>query len=210
MKKYLTQKLFWKRWAFKAIIEIHPVRTSTGWSRRQTEAERTARNNDFNRVVEWVNDHLPNSGQRREGNLSIFVETKEQLDLLVEYWEERVIAVWEPESTSTRDMLLSHTNDVVRAKPWYGKFPIRARVLYTNEFKDKGIASFKLAVNGLDPDDWHAKGLLEDVIRAPALPKAHAWGQPMHLYLASTDDAAMLKLQCGDYIERFEKIRPPA
>lgn len=210
MKKHLTQKLFWKRWAYKAIIEIHPVRTSMGWSRRQTDVERSARENDFNRAINWCNDNFSNAGQRREGNLSVFLDTKEELDFLVDFWEERVIAIWEPESTSSKDLLLAHANDVVRAKPWYGKFPMRARILYTSEFRDKGINDFKLAVNGLDPADWHAKGLLDELISSDKLPKSYAWGQPMHLYIASPDDAAMLKLQCGNYIERFEKIRPPA
>ena len=58
----------------------------------------------------------------------------------------------------------------------------------------------------MDPADWHAKGLLGDLIKNPNLPKYHAWGQPMHLYFASPDDAAMLKLQCGHFIERFEKF----
>jgi hypothetical protein len=209
MKKHLTQKLFWKRWAYKAIIEIQPVRNSAGWSRRHTDAERIARNNDFTRVIKWVNENLPTAGQRREGNLSVFLENKEQLELLVDHWGHRVISTWEPESDSVKDMLTSHANDVVRARPWYGRFPIRARILYTDEFRQRALNDFKTAVNGLDSNDWHAKGMLSDLILVDKLPKSYAWGQPMHLYLASADDAAMLKLQCGDYIERFERIRPP-
>ena len=47
------------------------------------------------------------------------------------------------------------------------------------------------------------------IIKNDIQPRTYGWGQPLHLYLASSDDAAMLRLQCGDYIERFERIRPP-
>jgi hypothetical protein len=36
-----------------------------------------------------------------------------------------------------------------------------------------------------------------------------ACGQPYYLYLLDNDDAIMLKLQAGDWVERFERQRKP-
>jgi hypothetical protein len=62
----------------------------------------------------------------------------------------------------------------------------------------------------MDSDAWHAAGLLKDLIVRDELPKIYGWGQPLHLYLADADDAAMLRLTCGDSIERFERVRKPS
>lgn len=209
MKLHNTQRLFWKQWPIKAIIEIVPHRGghSNGW--RIDPATRAVRAKEFESVSKWCKEHFPNAGIRKENNLSLFLNTEEELDELLETWNHKVLEVWKPENDSAKDLLLSHSTDVVRSKPWYGKYPIRARILYTNEFRATKFNAFKTAVKAIDPNDWHCAGLLKDVITKEALPRLHAWGQPMHLYLLSSDDAAMLRLQVGDCIDRFERIRKP-
>jgi hypothetical protein len=146
---------------------------------------------------------------RSESHLSVFLSTEEELNALIGYFGEKILEVWKPVSGTARELMVNHEYDVIRNRPWYGRFPIRARIKYNNDFRVKAVDNFKMAVNSFDVNDWHCAGLLKKIIDNDILPKTYGWGQPLHLYLASADDAAMLRLQCGDYIERFERIRPP-
>jgi len=211
MKQNYTQKLFWKRWPYKVIIAITPARKTTymNHSFRMTDEERQERFKDINMISKWCKARFPEAGLRREGNLSVFLDTEQQMNDVVESWKDRVIATWSPESESALDLLKTHTYDVVRARPWYGKFPIRARINYDDNFRLKAVDNFRSAVLSLDNSNWFCAGLLKKLIYSEALPRTYGWGQPLHLYLTSQDDAAMLRLQLGDYITRFERIRAP-
>lgn len=209
MKTHNTQKLFWKKWPYKAIIEITPARGSHGWGRVNNPENLRLRNLSINQAKSWCLKMFEDVGLRSESNLSVFLSTEDELDALVAYFGDKVLETWRPVSTSAKDIMLSHEYDVVRDRPWYGRFPIRARIHYNTDFRIKAVDNFKDAVKSLDPKDWYCAGLLKDIIVKPTLPRTYGWGQPLHLYLASADDAAMLRLQCGDYIERFERIRPP-
>jgi hypothetical protein len=207
MKTHNTQRLFWKQWPYKAIIEVKPELQGWGW-RRISDEDRQLRHEEFNRLLRWCKTRFPEAGIRRETHLSIFLSTEEELNELIDSFNGKILEVWKPESDSAKDLLLEHGHDVVRDKPWYGKYPIRARISYNSDFRKLYVASFKQAVASLD-GEWHAAGLLKDIIEKEALPRAYGWGQPLHLYLENAEDAAILRLTCGDCIERFERIRRP-
>lgn len=212
MKIRDTQRLFWKQWPFKAIIEIKPNIKDFGYSgwRRMDAGERLLRAQEFERVSRWCKARFPDAGMRKETHLSLFLTTEAELEDLIGSWGGTILEVWKPTNDAARDLLTAHSYDVVRAKPWYGRFPIRARILYNNEFKTAHLPTFKEAVASIDANDWHAAGLLEKLIKSPAPPAVYGWGQPLHLYLASAEDAAMLRLTCGSIIDRFERIRKPS
>jgi hypothetical protein len=207
MKEHSTQKLFWKKWPFKAIIKISAARSGhNGYSfSRRNNAERVE---EFARLKAWFNNHLPEAGIRCETHLSAFLSTEAELAELLDAFGHKVLEVWRPKSDSARELLVEHEYDVVRDRLWYGKYSIRARIAYSADFRTKHIPAFREAVLSLGKENWHAAGQLLDII-TNAKADRYGWGQPLHLYLASAEDAAMLRLQCGDYIERFERIRQP-
>jgi len=205
MKEHLTQRLFWKKWPYKAIIEV-PARSAGSWHSRRYNPERTAA---VDKIKAWCKKNFTDYGLRCETFISVFLRTEAELNTLLDQYGHKITEVWKPESAGAEETLLKYEYDVVRAKPWYGKYTVRARINYDNDFRVKAVDNFRAAVRGLDPEDWHCAGLLKEVIDSDTLPSRFGWGQPLHLYLVSADDAAMLRLQCGDYIERFERIRPP-
>lgn len=208
MKIHNTQRLFWKQWPYKAIVKIEPTHdTMLGW-RRLSNEDRKLRNAEFKKIESWCKARFPEAGIRKETNLSIFLNTEDELNELIDSLDNLVLEVWKPESDSAKDLLLTHGHDVVRKNLWYGKYPIRARICYNDEFRTKYVQHLKDAVSALE-NDWHAAGLLKNIIEKQVLPRVYGWGQPLHLYLESSEDAAMLRLTCGDCIDRFERIRKP-
>jgi hypothetical protein len=208
MKEHSTQKLFWKKWPFKAIIEISAARSghygAYSYSRRNN-AERQA---EFARLKEWFKNHLPDVGIRCETHFSVFLATEAELAEVLDAWGHKVLEVWRPESESAKELLVEHEYDVVRDRLWYGKYPIRARICYTDEFRTRYAPAFREAVKSLGNENWHAAGQLKELIDNAALLR-FGWGQPLYLYLTSSEDAAMLRLLCGNHIQRFERIRKP-
>lgn len=207
MKRYYTQKLFWKRWLYKATLQVFPTREYVNsWQLSKESAN--GRNDDVKSIKKWCNSTFEDCGIRREINLSIFLTSESDVNTLVDYWGHRVLAIWQPENDNAKDILLGHAYDVVRSKPWYGKFSIRARIPCTKEFTSNAAPILKAAVNNIE-GDWWAAGLLKSTIDSGISPKIYGWGQPLYLYLADNEDAAMLRLHVGNYIERFERIRSP-
>lgn len=204
-----TQKLFWKQWPIKAIISNGKNSTGSGKSYFLSRDERHQRMKNMADVVNIVKRELPNAGIRREGNVSVFVNNEAELAQLVDLFGSRICEVWKPKNETASKLLFEHTADVIRDRPWYGRFTMRARILFTPHFKTNEALNFKAAVNSLEEEKWHAAGLLKDVISSNRYQTHGAWGQPMYLYLSDSEDAALLKLQCGTVIERFERIRPP-
>jgi len=207
MKEHSTQKLFWKKWPYKAIIRITAGRSLHGgysFSRRNN----TERIEEFARLKEWFKNHIPDAGIRCETHFSVFLATEAELAEVLDAWGHKVLEVWRPKSESAKELLVEHEYDVVRDRLWYGKYPIRARIPYTAEFRLKHLQPFRDAVLSLGEGNWHAAGQLLDII-AKSNVSRYGWGQPLHLYLTSAEDAAMLRLLCGDYIERFERVRKP-
>jgi hypothetical protein len=207
MKTHNTQRLFWKQWPYKAIIEIKPELYGQGW-RRTSDEDRRLRHLEFNTLLRWCKAKFPDAGIRRESNLSIFLSTEEELNDLINNLDRKILEVWKPENNSAKDLLLEYGYDIIRDKPWYGKYPIRARIRYNDDFRKMYVPGFKQAVAALD-GAWHAAGLLKDIIEKESLPRVYGWGQPLHLYLENAEDAAILRLTCGDCIERFERVRKP-
>jgi hypothetical protein len=210
MKIHDTQKLFWKKWPYKAIIEIsvhrRPVAYGAGFSySRKNNAERQE---EFARLKSWFKNHLPEAGIRCETHLSVFLATEAELAEVIEVYGAKVIEIWRPTSEYTRELLIEHEYDVVRERLWYGKYPIRARIPYTAEFRNKHQLAFREAVLSLGDETWYAAGHLKDIINSNRADR-YGWGQPLHLYFSNPEDAAMLRLYCGDFIERFERIRKP-
>lgn len=209
MKQHLTQKLFWKKWPYKAIVEIANARSGYGgnWSySRRNNSERVM---EFARLKDWFKNHLPEAGIRCETHLSVFLSTEAELAEVIDAFGSKVIETWKPASESARDLLIEHEYDVVRDRLWYGRFPIRARIPYNHEFRSKGSVVLKSALESIEKENWYCAGLLHKIVDSTVLPSIYGWGQPLHLYLLDSDDAVMLRLYCGDYIERFERIRKP-
>ena len=205
MKVNHTQKLFWKKWPFKAIIRIENGRTYTGsYYTRKNSFERLE---EFGRVKRWCLKKFPEAGVRCETNLSIFLSTEEELNALIDHYGHKVLAVWKPQSESAKDLLVGHEFDVVRDRLWYGKYPIRARIPFDRHFTEKGVEVIQSALPSLT--EWHCAGALFDMLVKENKKNRYGWGQPLYLYLSDADDAAMLRLMCGDYIERFERVRNP-
>lgn len=204
MKVNHTQKLFWKKWPYKAIIKIENGRSHTGsYYTRKNSWERVE---EFSRVKSWCLNRFPDAGIRCETNLSVFLATEDELNSLLDHYGHKVLAVWKPQSETAKDLLTDHEFDVVRDRLWYGKYPIRARIPFNNKLVEKGIDSIKTALPSLS--EWHCAGALNDMLSKDRKSR-YGWGQPLYLYLNDADDAAMLRLMCGDYIERFERIRKP-
>ena len=208
MKQHDTQRLFWKKWPYKAIIEISAKRrpASFGVGFSYSRRNNSERQEEFARLKAWFKNHLPDAGIRCETNLSVFLSTETELAEVLDAFGSKVIELWKPASESSRELLIEHEYDVVRDRLWYGKYPIRARIPYTTDFRNIHVQTFREAVLSLGDEAWHAAGHLKDIITASKADR-YGWGQPLHLYLASGEDAAMLRLQCGDYIERFERVR---
>ncbi len=207
MREHSTQRLFWKKWPFKAIIEVSIRRGAYDW--RLTKQQSTDRRAEFALLKEQIAARFPKSGTRCETNLSVFLHTEDELAELLDFYGHKIIDIWKPKSKSAMDTLLAHTFDVVRAKSWYGQYPIRARIPFTSEFRVSGLKNLQVALESLGKDTWHCNGMLKDMLLLTVNPRLYGYGQPLHLYLSSTDDAAMLRLLCGDVIERFEQIRAP-
>jgi hypothetical protein len=208
MKIHNTQRLFWKKWTIKVIIKIEPAR-GMYYGHRMAREDLDKRRTNISLVKDWFSKNMPEAGIRAESNLSIFLNTKEDLDKVIDEFGSRVIEVWQPESDTAKELMMEHGYDVIRKTLWYGRFPIRARINYNENFRQNGVGSFKDAVNGLDENDWYCAGMLKTILDNKILPRIYGWGQPLHLYLANAEDAAMMRLQCGDFIERFERIRSP-
>lgn len=206
MKVNRTQRLFWKKWPYKVILKVETPNSTPGafgsWTRRRDTGRMIAMRN----LKSWVLERYPNAGVRCETHVSVFLATEEEFQSLLDSYGHKALEVWKPESESAKDLLVSHEFDVVRSRPWYGKYPIRARIPFNLDFKNKGVALLRDALHQVN--EWHCQGILEHMISGENT-SAYGWGQPLHLYLADADDAAILRLMCGDYIERFERVRNP-
>ena len=208
MKEHSTQKLFWKKWPFKAIIKISAGRSGHSGGYSFSRRNSSERQEEFAKLKKWFKKHLPDVGIRCETHFSVFLATEAELAEVLDAWGHKVLEVWKPESESAKELLIEHEYDVVRDRLWYGKYPIRARISYTDEFRTRHAPAFREAVKSLGNETWHAAGQLKELIDNAELLR-FGWGQPLYLYLVSAEDAAMLRLQCGDYIQRFERIRKP-
>lgn len=211
MKRHVTQKLFWKQWPYKVLLKTRRESDEPALPRLHYRSYRDDIESSIatNRIRQWFKKHYPNGGVRRESGISLFVNTQEEADHIIDTWPKLVEAVWAPADDRALALLQSHTYDVVRARPWYGRFPIRARILYTVDFRNQGLPLLREAVNSLEKGSWFTAGLLRTLITDDNGRMQWACGQPVHLYLAENEDAIMLKLQAGDWIDRFERVRAP-
>lgn len=216
MKHSITQRLFWKRWPYKVLLKFATDRPARVTSMNSVRKYNQWFNNDNiedlrvkSQFRQWFKKHHPDGGIRSESGISVFLNTQEEVDNVVDTWKKHVVEVWAPSNQASLTTMQDHVYDVVRASPWYKRFPIRARILYSEDFRHSGLGSLRDALAGIEPDHWLAKGLLMDLINEPTGRVPWAWGQPVYLYLLDNEDAIMLKLQAGDWIDRFERIRAP-
>lgn len=216
MKHSVTQRLFWKRWPYKVLLKFNTTRSnrlsSLGSTRRYNHWLDSGSIEDLrvkSQFRQWFKKHHPDGGIRSESGISVFLSTQDEVDNVVDAWKKHVVEVWAPSNAASLTTMQDHVYDVVRSTLWYRRFPIRARILYTQEFRHAGLSALRDALSGMEPDHWMAKGLLMDLINEPTGRIPWAWGQPVYLYLLDNEDAIMLKLQAGDSIDRFERIRAP-
>jgi len=208
MKTHSTQKLYWKKWPYKVIIELLPHEDkSSSWN--LTKNNRTKRYAASNKIKAWCETKFMDFGLRREINISIFLHTEDEVNTLLCSYGHLAIELWAPVNDAAKELLLDHRHDVIRAKPWYGKFSIRALIPYTQKLRTGDPLLLKTAVSNIDSDDWHAAGMVGNIIKHGKMYSNYAWGQPMYIYLKEDSDAAMLRLQLGTLVERFERIRKP-
>lgn len=214
MKRQTTQRLFWQKWPYKVILDFsqdsRPIIPST--TSRWVRPNRSMTHPEWANFRRWQKKNLEGTGMRSEGgHISAFLATKEQLELVLDTWTKFVSEVWEPSSEEALTLMKDHVFDVVREHPWYRKYPIRARLLYTQEFQHKGLPSIRQALEGIEHENWYAAGALNVILneKEPGFNYPWPYGQPYYLYLTDNDDAVMLKLQVGDWIDRFERQRKP-
>lgn len=216
MIRNITQRLFWKQWPYKVLMRFpddenhvrvitHERRMMTRWVKKES-LENLRIKSQFR---QWFKKHHPEGGIRSESGISVFLHTQEEVDNVVDAWKKYVSEVWAPSNQASLALMQNHAHDIVRATPWYKRFPIRARILYTEEFRHSGLPILRDALSGMESDHWLAKGLLMDLINEPKGRIPWSWGQPVYLYLLENEDAIMLKLQAGDWIDRFERVRAP-
>lgn len=207
----LTQRLFWKKWPYKVILgdEVPPVgkkyHTMQFASRTVKEDQTHAIGCNF---VRWFKKNYPDYAMRREYRISVFLDSREQVDHVIDNWRKHVIEVWSPANVNVIKMMKDHIHDVIRESPWYKQFSIRARIPYTHDVRDRGAEEIRQAVQQIE-HSWHAAGTLGRIIHFPDAPLLYSYGQPMYLYLSDNEDAVMLKLQLNEWIDRFERQRPP-
>lgn len=210
MKRKITQRLFWKQWPYKIVLGNKTEEKQTVWQKRFTkhvDDETYAWKSQFRR---WFKKTLPDGGLRHETRISVFLKNKDEADLVIETWPNLILELWAPENPQALTLMQDHVHDIIRENPWYKKFPIRARILYSREFKVEGLGIMRDVVSQIDEDKWYAGGLLKTLLSRHDLGKLpHPCGQPFYLYLADNDDAVMLKLQAGEWIDRFERQRKP-
>lgn len=212
MKNRVTQKLFWKQWPYKIVLGEADEAARQAHKKlyrytKNIDTETYAWKSTFRR---WFKKTFPAGGLRNEQTISVFLKTKDEVDLVLETWPKLILELWAPESDEALTLMQDHVYDVIRENPWYKKFPIRARILWTTEFRHQGLDLIKSAVDQMDPDLWHAGGQLKGLLSNNSTAKIpFACGQPYYLYLVDNDDAIMLKLQAGDWIDRFERQRKP-
>lgn len=210
MKKKVSQRLYWKQWPYKVILGKADDNQKMPWKNRftkSTDDDTYAWHSQFRR---WFKKTFPEGGLRKEGRISVFLKTQDQVDLLIDTWNSYILEVWAPENAQALTLMENHVYDVIRPEPWYKKYPIRARILYNQDFKMRGLDQMRDAVRQIDSDNWHAGGLLKTLLSDKLLGKIpYPVGQPFYLYLLDNEDAIMLKLQVGDWIDRFERQRKP-
>jgi len=225
-----TQRLFWKKWPYKVILGTNP-----GRSRKMTRllladsfnpVQNLTRNTDTYiwslQFFRWFTTNFSDCRIRRETNISVFVNTEEQVKEVVDNWKKYVIEVWSPVNQNALTLMSDHINDVIRAKPWYNEYNTRLVIPYTKELKSRGLDQLVSSIMQLEQDKWHAGGTLKLIIECSLstlqnnkklqkqirhLPYSH--GQILYLYLKDIEDAIMLKLQFSEWIERIERQRNP-
>ena len=208
-----TQRLFYKKWPYKVLIKVDRGSQTEKHEALGLFGPRYTKEHDEtykfkSKFKRWFKRHLPEGGIRCERTISLFLHTQDDVDFVVDSWKHNVLEVHAPESAEAMNLLKDNVYDIVRKHYWYRKYPVRARILYTREFSQEGRKALEESLQQIDRDDWHAKGTLMSALeRDGNLP--YACGQPYYLYLKSSDDAVILRLTCGDYIERFERIRKP-
>jgi len=212
MKTHSTQKLYWKKWPYKVILQLLPIETDRiipgAW--KHNRSNRIMRLDESNRIKGWCQTKFTDFGFRREMNLSIFLHTEDEVDTVLCSYGHLAIELWAPANDASKELLLDHVHDVIRATPWYGKFPIRALIPYSQKLRNADPTLLKTAVATLDVDGWAAAGMIGQIVKDGRMYATYAWGQPMYLYLKDDTEAAMLRLQLGGFIERFERIRKPS
>lgn len=211
MKRSITHRLFWKKWPYKVLL-----RAPSDRPRYSSHLMNPVPFTDFaedalsrSKFRQWFKKHHPDCGIRCETGISVFLSTRDELEHVIDTWKKYVKEVWEPADQESLTAMKDHVYDVVRDSYWYKRFPVRARILYTPEFRLNGLSLIRDALSSIPSENWLARGLLEDLLAEPSGRVPWACGQPVYLYLLENEDAIMLKLQAGDWIDRFERIRKP-
>lgn len=212
--KKQTQRLFYKKWPFKVLVKVDTGpkverASSQALYSTYTQMRDTDETYKFkSKFKRWFKRHLPDGGIRCERTISLFLNNQEEVDFVCDAWTHNVLEVHAPESEEAMVLLKDNVYDIVRKHNWYRKYPVRARILYTRDFASDGRKLLEDSLKQIEDDDWHCQGTLMSALDDHGnLP--YACGQPYYLYLKSNDDAVILRLTCGDYIERFERIRKP-
>jgi hypothetical protein len=208
MKKRVSQRLFWKKWPYKVILGKDSDR-GHAYKHRFTKKDDDDTYAWKSQFMRWFKKHHPDSGLRNEVTISVFVKTKDEVDNIVDTWNSLILEVWAPENEQALALMENHVFDVIRNDPWYKKYPVRARILYTQDFKLHGLNAMRDAVDQMDAEAWYAGGQLKTLLSDKTAKQLYPVGQPFYLYLSDNEDAIMLKLQVGDWIDRFERQRKP-
>jgi hypothetical protein len=217
MKHKQTQRLFYKKWPYKVLIKVDAGSKNLEKSLSQYNTHirdivsyrDTEETYQFkSKMKRWFKRHIPDGGIRCERTISLFCYNTDQVDFICECWRENVLEIFSPASASALKLMDDNIHDIVRKTDWYRKYPVRARIMFNKDFSVNGISVLIDSLKQILDDDWHCQGTLLNAIK-PGGSLPFPCGQPYYLYLKSNDDAVMLRLTCGDYIDRFERIRKP-
>jgi hypothetical protein len=215
IREKLTQRLFWKKWPYKVILGNDTFKASKAaalhslkFPPQPTLKEDQAYYSLGSGFTRWFKNHYPDYSMRKEYKISVFLDTREQVDHIIDNWGKHVLEVWAPANPNAVQLMKDHIHDIIRERPWYNEFSIRARIPYTHELRTRGIDDLRQAVKQVERG-WHAGGVLHRILNDSTARIPYSYGQPMYLYLKDNEDAIMLRLQLNEWIDRFERQRPP-
>lgn len=218
LKRKNTERLYWSKWPFKLVLTVAerldnlpPANfwLSDNWSQRWVKDIRLNRKIALTASASIINtienDGVEGFGKRLEGHhLSLFFYRIEEVEKYAELFSDIAIELWAPVSKQVeQEMIDDKTHTVYRKKYWYGKYPIRVKILFTRELRNLGQDEIRTALANLD--DWKLVGQLYDTLYGDK--EIYSIGQPYYIYLGSDEDAAMFRLLCDRWIDKFERIK---
>jgi hypothetical protein len=221
LQRKITEKPFWSKWPYKLVLRVIATESDSSYKPYDWDNDPISqaivgswiKERTLNRgvaltitatVLQQIQDDI-DFGRRLEGSkLSLFFHEKSQAEKYARKFKDIAIELWSPASQEIeQEMLDNKTTIIYKKNYWYKQFPIRARILCTKELRNKGMDDIRTALNNLE--EWKLVGQLNDMLFHNK--NYFSIGQPYYIYMGSDEDAAMFRLLCDHWIDRFERIK---